>query len=105
MKMQIAKGVTMMASELRTDSRLPVFANADEEAAYWEEHSTAPHWDGMEPSPIVVEAQRRPTKMISLRLPENYLSAVKRAADQKGIPYQSLMRMWLVERLQQEGML
>ena len=52
-----------------------------------------------------VQAQRPSTKMISLRLNEEYLRAVKRVAEEKGIPYQTLMRLWLVERLRQEGAL
>ncbi len=85
--------------------RQPVFASDDEEAAYWEAHSTAPHWDEMEPVEVEVAAPRPRTKLISMRLNEEYLAAIKRVAREKGIPYQTLMRLWLVERLRQEGAL
>lgn len=52
-----------------------------------------------------VEKRRPQKKMISLRLNEEYLAAVKRVAEEKGIPYQTLMRLWLVERLREEGAL
>ena len=83
----------------------PAFTSDEEEGAYWEEHSTAPYWDEMEPVEVRVEAPRPRTKMISMRLSEEYLQELKRVAEQKGIPYQTLMRLWLVERLREEGAL
>lgn len=80
-------------------------ASDEAEAEYWETRSTAPEWAETEAVEVSVEAQRPRTKMISLRLNERYLDAVKHVAEQKGIPYQTLMRLWLVERLRDEGAL
>ena len=90
---------------MQSKTGLPNFDSAAEEAAFWETHDSAPYWDKMEEVKIEVRAERRPSKMISLRMSEEYLGALKTVAEQKGIPYQTLMRLWLVERLREEGAL
>jgi len=42
-------------------------------------------------------------KPIGLRLRSDYLKAIKQVAERKGIPYQTLIQMWLVEKLRQEA--
>ncbi len=42
-------------------------------------------------------------KPVGLRLRPDYLQAIKHAAERKGIPYQTLIQMWLVEKLRQEA--
>ncbi len=85
--------------------RLPSFASDAEGAEFWETHSTAPYWGDTDAVEVEVAPNPRRTKMISLRLDERYLGAVKAVAVRKGIPYQTLMRLWLVERLRAEGAL
>lgn len=40
-----------------------------------------------------------PTQSISLRLPREVLNKIRILADERDVPYQSLIKMWLVERL------
>lgn len=40
-----------------------------------------------------------PTQSISIRLPREVLNRIRILADEQDIPYQSLIKMWLVERL------
>lgn len=39
------------------------------------------------------------TKTISLRLPQHLLDAIKAAANSRDVPYQSLIKIWLQEKL------
>lgn len=53
---------------------------------------------------IVSRERTRPRKKpVGLRLRPDYLDAIKRVADRRGIPYQTLIQMWLAEKLRQEA--
>lgn len=79
---------------------LPHFNGAEEEATFWETHSVADYWNQMEP--VEVKAERQRKKLISIRLDPVYLEQIKQVANRKGIPYQSLIQMWLVEKLAEQ---
>lgn len=40
-----------------------------------------------------------PTQSISIRLPREVLNQIRIVADRQDVPYQSIIKMWLVERL------
>ena len=40
-----------------------------------------------------------PTQSISIRLPREVLNQIRILADEQDIPYQSLIKIWLVEKL------
>ncbi len=86
-------------------SKLPKF-KTDKQTAHWfDTHDTAPLMDELEQVHEQLSVRRtRPTKKpIGLRLRSDYLRAIKQTAERKGIPYQSLIQMWLVEKLYQEA--
>jgi len=80
---------------------LPRFPSAEEEAEFWETHSVADYWDQMEPAKVVSGGPRK--KLISIRLDPAYIDQIKRIASRKGIPYQTLIQMWLAEKLAEQG--
>lgn len=84
---------------------LPQFANDREAAEWFATHDTAPYMDGLEEvtEEITVERTRPRKKPVGLRLRPDYLDAIKRVADRRGIPYQTLIQMWLAEKLRQEA--
>jgi len=79
---------------------LPQFDSEEEEAEYWANHSTAPYWDKMEPEEFQVAVERPRKKLISIRLDSDCLERIKVVANRKGIPYQTLIQMWLKEKIQ-----
>ena len=84
---------------------LPTFATEQEAADWFATHDTAPYMNELaevqEPIPVV---RSRPVKKpVGLRLRSDYLLAIKQVAERKGSPYQTLIQMWLVERLRQEA--
>jgi predicted DNA binding CopG/RHH family protein len=85
--------------------KLPTFADEQEAADWFATHDTAPYMDVLEEvhEPIPVVRSRTPKKPIGIRIRSDYLDAVKQVAERKGIPYQTLIQMWLVERLRQEA--
>jgi predicted DNA binding CopG/RHH family protein len=85
--------------------KMPTFEDEREAAEWFATHDTAPYMDQMEEVKEQIPVIRsRPTKKpIGLRIRSDYLEAVKRVAERKGIPYQTLIQMWLVEKLRQEA--
>ncbi|KLU62627.1 hypothetical protein CEB3_c02610 [Peptococcaceae bacterium CEB3] len=91
--------------------KIPEFKNEKDEAAYWDTHSAADVLDELEnvvlePTPELKEAiksraQNR-LKMVSLRLREDQIRAVKDIAAKKDIPYQTLLRSWINEAIHSE---
>jgi predicted DNA binding CopG/RHH family protein len=85
--------------------QLPRFASEQEAADWFATHDTAPYMDELEEvaEPMRVIRSRPKKRPISLRLRSDYLEIIKQVAEREGIPYQTLIQMWLVERLRQEA--
>jgi predicted DNA binding CopG/RHH family protein len=85
--------------------KIPNFATEQEAAEWFAAHDTAPYMDELEEVKEQIPVTRsRPTKRpVGLRIRSDYLEAVKQVAERKGIPYQTLIQMWLVEKLRQEA--
>lgn len=84
---------------------IPIFTSESEAAEWFANNDTAPYIDGLEEvrEPIHVARSRPRKKPVGLRIRSDYLEAVRQVAERKGIPYQTLIQMWLVERLRQEA--
>jgi predicted DNA binding CopG/RHH family protein len=77
----------------------PKFANEAEERAFWEKHDTADYVDWTKAKRTVLPNLKPTTKTISLRLPQHMLDSIKAAANSRDVPYQSLIKVWLKEKL------
>ena len=84
-------------------SKIPRFANEQEEADFWATHDATEYLNETEPEYAVFVDARPPKKQISLRLDPDTIDRLKAISDQKGIGYQTLIRMWVMERLTQEA--
>ena len=78
---------------------IPSFKNEAEERAYWESHDSSAHLDWQQAQKIKLPNLRPSTKTISLRLPQHLLDDIKVAANARDVPYQSLIKVWLQEKL------
>jgi predicted DNA binding CopG/RHH family protein len=81
---------------------LPAFASEEQERAFWASHDSSDYidWSGSERRSF---PNLKPTlRTISLRLPEAMIGQLKVIAHKRDIPYQSLLKQYLAERLQQE---
>jgi predicted DNA binding CopG/RHH family protein len=77
----------------------PVFANEKEERAYWERSDSADHVDWSRAKPLRLPNLQPSTTAISLRLPVGLLDDIKIAAHKRDVPYQSLIKIWLSEKV------
>ena len=94
-----------------TKKRLPEFNSEEEEARFWDTHDTIEYLDEFKSVEIEVTPEleeriltkRELKKQVTLRLDPAQIENVKRIASRKGLPYQTLIRMWITEAIQQEG--
>jgi predicted DNA binding CopG/RHH family protein len=81
---------------------LPAFASEREERQFWETHDTTPFVDWSRARIAVFPNLKPSTETISLRLPMALLSELKALANRRDVPYQSLLKVFLAERLARE---
>lgn len=81
---------------------VPTFADEAEERALWAEHDTTDYADWSTSARIRLPNLKPSTATISLRLPEGMLDELKVLANQRDVPYQSLLEPFLAERLAAE---
>jgi predicted DNA binding CopG/RHH family protein len=78
--------------------QIPEFADEEAEAAFWLENElNASLMKGSEHSP-----DSRESTTITLRFDPRMLSRIKRMARSRFLNYQSMMKQWLAERLEDE---
>ena len=80
-------------------SSIPVFGNEAEERAFWETHDSSTHVDWSRAERVRFANLKPSTKAISLRLPVDLLERIKMAANKRDVPYQSLIKLWLSEKI------
>ena len=78
---------------------IPKFANEEEERKFWEQNDSSDYLDWNNAQPVVMPNLKPTTKTISLRLPQHLLDSIKVAANARDVPYQSLIKVWLKEKL------
>ncbi len=78
---------------------VPKFSSEAEERAFWETHDSADYLDWTKAQKAVLPNLKPTTKTISLRLPQHLLDSIKAAANSRDVPYQSLIKVWLQEKL------
>lgn len=88
-----------MAKEL---SEIPTFENEDDERAFWATHDSTEYIDWDQAEAVVLPKLKPSTQTISLRLPELMLNEIQLIANKRDVPYQSLIKIFLKERIDQE---
>lgn len=78
---------------------IPEFSCEAEERAFWEAHDSADYVDWSAAQRVVLPNLKPTTKTISLRLPQHLLDSIKAAANARDVPYQSLIKVWLQEKV------
>jgi predicted DNA binding CopG/RHH family protein len=81
---------------------IPTFRSEAEERAFWETHDTSPFVDWGNARVAVFPNLKPSTETISLRLPAALLAELKALANKRDVPYQSLLKVFLAERVDRE---
>ena len=77
----------------------PTFKTEFEERAFWEANDSADHLDWSTAERVTMPSLKPSSTAISLRLSVALLERIKIAANKRDIPYQSLIKVWLAEKM------
>ena len=84
------------------NKKIPKFKNEDEEREFWATHDSSEYVDWKKAKRVVLPDLKPSLKTISLRLPESMLEELKLLAHKKDVPYQSLLKIFLSEKINEE---
>ena len=84
------------------NEKIPIFESEDQEREFWATHDSVDYLDWSKARRVTMYKLKPSTKTISIRLPESLLEELKLLANKRDVPYQSLLKMFLAERLEQE---
>ncbi len=78
---------------------IPKFTSEAQERLFWQNHDSSEYIDWSEAEEVILPKLKPSTKTISLRLPEAMIDELKILANKRDVPYQSLLKMFLSERI------
>jgi predicted DNA binding CopG/RHH family protein len=82
---------------------IPKFRSEAAERKFWETHDSADYVDWSKAQRVRFPNLKLSTTTISLRMPQGTLDRIKVAANRRDVPYQSLIKVWLEEKLKEEA--
>jgi predicted DNA binding CopG/RHH family protein len=81
---------------------IPHFATEAEEQAFWAASDSTDYVDWSKGKPVTLSKLKPSMRTISLRLPEHLLEEIRLLANKRDVPYQSLLKVFLAERVEEE---
>ena len=82
--------------------KMPKFKSEDKEREFWENHDSTEFVDWEKGKRVVLPELKPSMKIISLRLPASMLEELKLLAHKRDVPYQSLMKIFLSEKIRED---
>ena len=82
--------------------KIPKFKNEAEERLFWQKRDSSEYIDWSDAENVVMPKLKPSTKSISIRLPESMIEELKVLANKRDVPYQSLLKMFISERIDSE---
>ncbi len=82
--------------------KIPEFKTEAEERLFWQEHDSSEYLDWTDAEEVVLPRLKPSTRTISVRLPESMIEELKVLANKRDVPYQSLLKIFLSERIESE---
>lgn len=80
---------------------IPKFKTEKEERLFWEKNDASDYFDFSKAKRVIMPNLKPSTASISLRLSQSFLENIKLQANKLDVPYQSLMKIWLAEKLEE----
>jgi predicted DNA binding CopG/RHH family protein len=81
---------------------IPMFESEDAEREFWSKADSADYLDWSNAEITVLPSLKPTTRTISLRISESMLNEIRLIANKRDVPYQSLIKIFLKERIDQE---
>ncbi len=86
---------------MSNQNKVPQFKNEDEEAQFWADHDFADFSDSAERVQLSLPNLKPSTQSVTVRLPKPLVRNLKALANEQDVPYQSLMKMLLDEKVKE----
>ncbi len=96
------KGYCMKQSTSKRPVHTPKFHSEDEERKFWATHDFTDYLHQFKPVTLDMSGLKPSTVPVTVRLPVALVDDLKRLANKRDIPYQSLMKVYLSERVKTE---
>ena len=84
------------------NKKIPKFKSEDEEREFWAAQDSTEYVDWKKTKRVVLASLKPSLKTISLRLPESMIEELKLLAHKRDVPYQSLLKIFLSEKIREE---
>ena len=91
-----------MSKRKQALKKTPVFASEDEEREFWATHDSTDYVDWSKARAVRFPNLRPTSTAISVRLPDTLLTELKLLANERDVPYQSLLKLFLADRVAAE---
>ena len=82
--------------------KIPKFKSESEERRFWQKHDSSEYVDWSDAENVVMPKLKPSTRSISIRLPESMIEELKVLANKRDVPYQSLLKIFISERIDAE---
>jgi predicted DNA binding CopG/RHH family protein len=82
--------------------KIPKFKTEVEERKFWQQNDSSEYIDWDDGEEVVLPRLKPSTRKISIRLPESMIEELKVLANKRDVPYQSLLKIFLSERINSE---
>lgn len=82
--------------------KIPKFNSEAEERLFWQNNDSSEYIDWSDAEEAIFSRLKPSTKTISIRLPESMIEELKLLANKRDVPYQSLLKIFLSERIDSE---
>ena len=89
----------MNNSTIKKFMPIPAFESEAQERAFWESHDSTDYVDWSKAGRVRFSNLKPSSKAISLRVPLDLLERIKIEANRRDVPYQSLIKIWLAEKV------
>ena len=87
---------------MKTRKKIPTFKDEDAEREFWAKKDSTEYLDWSKAERVTFPNLRPSVRTISLRLPEAMIAELKLLANKRDVPYQSLLKVFLAERIREE---
>jgi len=87
---------------MKKRKEIPAFKSEEEEREFWASHDSVDYIDWQSSERTIFPNLKPSSKTISLRVPEYILEELKMLAKKRDVPYQSLIKMYLKDRIDKE---
>jgi predicted DNA binding CopG/RHH family protein len=82
--------------------RIPKFQSEDQEREFWATHDSTDYVDWSRAERVVLPKLKPSLRTISVRLPQSMIEEMKVLANKRDVPYQSLLKTFLADRIEAE---